>query len=44
MSDYNWQLNCLKDRLEHPEKYEKTEDVTAAIKRLKNWLAENVPQ
>ena len=44
MSDYNWQLNCLKDRLEHPEKYEKTEDVTAAINRLKNWLAENIPQ
>lgn len=44
MSDYKWQLNCLKDRLEHPEKYEKTEDVAAAIKRLENWLAENVPQ
>lgn len=27
MTDYKWQLGCLKDRLEHPEKYEQTEDV-----------------
>ncbi len=43
MSDYKWQLMCLNDRLEHPEYYEKDEDVPATIKRLKKWLAEHSP-
>ena len=44
MSDYKWQYNCLMDRLEHPEKYQDTEDVEAAIERLKKWLAEHTEQ
>lgn len=43
MSDYQWQLNCLKSRLEHPEYYEATEDVPAVIESLKRWLAEHTP-
>lgn len=38
MSDYKWQLEALKSRLEHPELYEAIEDVQATIKRLKKWL------
>lgn len=44
MSDYKWQLMCLHDRLEHPEKYRDTEDVDATIERLKKWLAEHTEQ
>ena len=44
MSDYKWQLICLKSRLEHPESYEATEDVPAVIERLKRWLAEHTPE
>ncbi len=44
MSDYKWQLNCLKDRLENPEKYEAIENVPATIERLKQWLVEHIPQ
>ena len=44
MSDYKWQLNCLKDRLKNPEKYEAFENVPATIERLKKWLAEHIPQ
>lgn len=44
MSDYKWQLMCLQDRLEHPENYQDTEDVEAAIERLKKWLAEHTEQ
>ena len=43
MSDYRWQLNCLKSRLEHPEIYAADEDVPAVIERLKRWLAEHTP-
>lgn len=42
MSDYKWQLGCLNDRLENPQKYiDKGEDVEATIKRLRQWLAEH---
>ncbi len=41
MSDYKWQLMCLQDRLEHPEKYQNREDVEATIERLKKWLEEH---
>lgn len=41
MDDYKWQLDCLNDRLEHPEKYEGTEDVKATIEMLRNWLADH---
>ena len=43
MSDYKWQLDCLKDRIEHPEVYEKIEDVQAAITQLQKWLEQNKP-
>lgn len=39
-ADYKWQLDCLNDRLEHPEKYEANEDVPAAIEALKQWIAD----
>lgn len=38
-SDYQWQLDCLNDRLQHPEKYAPFEDVEAHIARLRQWLA-----
>lgn len=41
MSDYQWQLNCLNDRLEHPEKYADSENVEETIKHLRKWLEEN---
>lgn len=41
MSDYDWQLNCLKDRLEHPEKYADFEDVDETVKKLRKWLDEH---
>lgn len=44
MSDYQWQLNCLNDRLEHPEKYEADEDVPKTIAKIKQWLSEHEPQ
>ena len=39
VSDYQWQLDCLNDRLEHPEKYESFEDVEEHIAQLRQWLA-----
>lgn len=41
MSDYQWQLNCLNDRLEHPEKYAPFENVQERIEHLRKWLAEH---
>lgn len=42
VSDYEWQLKCLKDRLENPEKYfENGEDVNAVIKKLQKWFENN---
>ena len=38
-SDYQWQLDCLNDRLQHPEKYEPFEDVEEHIAQLRQWLA-----
>lgn len=38
MSDYQWQLNCLKSRMEHPELYEATEDVQKTTEQLQQWL------
>ncbi len=40
MSDYKWQLNCLIDRLFHPEKYH-NEDVQEHIQHLIKWLSEH---
>ena len=39
VSDYQWQLDCLNDRLQHPEKYEPFEDVEEHIAQLRQWLA-----
>lgn len=42
MTDYKWQLNCLNDRIEHPEKYKGVdEDVDETIAELRKWLAEH---
>ncbi|MBQ7596233.1 MAG: hypothetical protein IJU45_06180 [Clostridia bacterium] len=43
VSDYKWQLNCLIDRLFHPEKYAKefNEDVQEHIRYLIKWLSEH---
>ena len=41
VSDYEWQLDRLKSRLEHPERYAGREDVDQTIARLKQWLAEH---
>ena len=38
MSDYEWQLECLNDRLEHPEKYADSENVPQVIEQLKHWF------
>lgn len=40
ISDYQWQLDCLNDRLQHPEKYEDFENVEETIAKLRKWLAE----
>lgn len=39
-SDYEWQLDCLRSRLEHPEYYEGTEDIHATITRIQARLRE----
>lgn len=41
MSDYQWQLSCLKSRLEHPEYYESSENVQETIRKLRIWLEEH---
>lgn len=38
MSDYEWQLDCLKSRLEHSEYYADTENVPQVIEQLEQWL------
>ncbi len=42
LSDYKWQLDCLNDRLEHPERY-KDENLPEVIERLKLWLQTHQP-
>lgn len=41
VSDYQWQLDCLNDRLEHPEKYAAFENVEERIAYLRKWLKEH---
>lgn len=41
VSDYQWQLDCLNDRIEHPEKYESTENIEEVKARLRKWLSEH---
>lgn len=41
VSDYKWQLDCLNDRLEHPEKYAAFENVEERIAYLRKWLKEH---
>lgn len=38
ISDYEWQLNCLNNRLKHPENYSNSENVPQVIEQLKQWL------
>ena len=38
-TNYKWQYDCLIDRLEHPEKYQNTENVQESIEHLKHWLS-----
>lgn len=42
MSDYKWQLNCLLDRLFHPDNY--TETWHGDVTHLINWLNEHEPE
>lgn len=44
MRDYKWQLDCLTDRLNNPEKYAPFEDVPEVITKLEKWLAEHQPE
>lgn len=48
MSDFDWQYDCLVDRMKDPKKYQKhnNEDVPARIEHLKEWLKAhaNTPQ
>ncbi len=41
MSDYQWQYNCLIDRLFHPQKYQNSENVPGRIEHLIEWLTEH---
>ncbi len=41
VSDYKWHVDCLKDRIEHPERYADTEDVAAVIENIKMYLEAN---
>ncbi len=43
VSDYKWQSDALESRLKHPEWYEKDENVSEVIERLKAWLSEHTP-
>ena len=43
-SDYDWQLMCLKSRLEHLECYAGEEDFLEKVARLRKWLEEHKPQ
>lgn len=36
--DYEWQLRCLKSRIENPNLYQKTENTNISTFDLKNWL------
>ena len=43
MSDYKWQLKCLKDRMKNPALYRDVlgENVEQVVVRIKRWLLEN---
>ncbi len=38
LPDYRWQMDSLRDRLEHPDAYP-DEDVHKMIEQIQNWLA-----
>ena len=44
MTDYQWQLSCLKSRLQHPEVYAQFENVEETVAKLHQWLKENTPE
>ena len=43
-SDYKWQLEALKSRLEHPEWYKQTENVHETVAKIKEWLKSHSPE
>lgn len=43
MTDYQWFEECLKSRIEHPERYEANEDLPSTIEYIKKWLVEHKP-
>ena len=42
MSDFRWQLNALKSRLQRPDLYEKQEYVPHTVNKLRHWLIQNI--
>lgn len=42
VSDYQWQLDCLNDRINHPERYSRFENVEEVIAELRDWLAKHI--
>lgn len=42
MSDFRWQLNALKSRLQRPDLYEKQEYVPHTVDKLRHWLTRNI--
>ena len=42
MSDFRWQLNALKSRLQRPALYEKQEHVPHTVDKLRHWLIRNI--
>lgn len=42
MSDFRWQLNALKSRLQRPDLYEKQEHVPHTVDKLRHWLIRNI--
>lgn len=41
ISDYQWRVQSLQERLLHREVYEQFEDVDTVIARLRKWLFEH---
>lgn len=44
LTDYEWQLSALHDRLEHPERYSRYEDVAQTVAKLKDWLRQHAQE
>ena len=44
MSDRKYQMMCLNDRINYPEKYEAMENVEETVTKLQRWLREHKPE